>query len=129
MSIDYQRKKNNKYFLPKTLYRRVLAVIRDYDRVKGEVDNILFGTPDKDIVSFGGIPGKPTEEAAIRLAQYENDLEAIDKALELIPQEYKKAVFRNIVYGERFPDVAHYNTWLKWRQRFIYYCAQNLKLV
>lgn len=126
---DYQRKKNNPYFLPKTLYRRVLSVIRDYDRVKSEVDNILFGSPERDIGAAGGRIGKPTEAAAIRLAQYENDLDAVNKALDRIPPEYQKAVFSNVSYGERFPSIAHYNTWLKWRQRFIYYCAQNLKLV
>ena len=126
---DYQRKKNNPYFLPKTLYRRVLSVIRDYDRVKSEVDNILFGSPERDNGAAGGRIGKPTEAAAIRLAQYESDLDAVNKALDRIPPEYQKAVFSNVAYGERFPSIAHYNTWLKWRQRFIYYCAQNLKLV
>ena len=130
MSIDYQRKKNNKYYLPKTLYRGVISVIKDYERMSSEADDILFGTPNKDIVSFGGIPGKPTEQAAIRLAQYTNELEAIEKALEQIPEEYRKAVFRNVAFGERFPaECTSYKTWLRWRKRFIYYCAQNLGLL
>lgn len=31
---DYQRRKNNKYYLPKSVYHRTLWVIRDYERMK-----------------------------------------------------------------------------------------------
>ena len=122
--------KNNKFYLPKTLYRRVISVIKDYDRMRIEADNILFGTPNKDIATFSGLVNKPTEKAAIRLAQYTNELEAIEKALEQIPKEYRKAVFRNVAFGERFPaEGAAYKTWLRWRKRFINYCAELLGLI
>lgn len=127
---DYQRKKNNPYYLPKTLYRRVLAVIRDYDRQREEINDVLFGTADRDgIAVAGGMPGKPTENAAVRLAQYENDTEAVEQALFHIPEEYRKAVLDNIRYGERFPDTAAYRTWLRWRHRFVWYVAEKLNLV
>ena len=127
---DYQRKKNNPYFLPKTLYRRVLGVIRDYDRQREEINDVLFGTADRDGVAVaGGMPGTPTENAAVRLAQYRQDTEAVEQGLFQIPEEYRKGVFRNIMYGERFPDVAAYRTWLRWRQRFVWYVAKILNLV
>ena len=127
---DYQRKKNNPYYLPKTLYRRVLAVIRDYDRQREEINDVLFGTADRDgIAVAGGIPGKPTENAAVRLAQYENDTEAVEQALVHIPEEYRKAVFDNIRYGERFPDTAAYSTWFRWKQRMAWFVAKNLNLI
>ena len=126
---DYQRKTNNPYHLPKTLYRRVLSVIRDYDRQRQEINNILYGTPDRDDIAVaGGLPGDPTENRAIRLSQYQNDIEAVEKALKKIPEEYRKAVFNNIKYGERFPDTASYRTWLRWRQRFVWYVAEKLNL-
>ena len=127
---DYQRKKNNPYYLPKTLYRRVLAVIRDYDRQREEINDVLFGTADRDgIAVAGGMPGKPTENAAVRLAQYENDTEAVEQALVHIPEEYRKAVFDNIRYGERFPDTAHRSTWFRWKRKFVWCVAKKLKLV
>jgi len=130
LSSDYQRKKNNPYYLPKSLYRRVLSVIRDYERQKGEITDILYGTADRDGVAVsGGIPGKPTESIAIRLSQYENDVEAVENALNKIPFEYRSGVFRNIERGERFPDTAHYNTWLTWRQRYVWYVAKGLNLI
>jgi hypothetical protein len=126
---DYQRKKNNPYFLPKTLYRRVMSVIRDYDRQIEEIDNIIFGTSHSDVVVSGGIAGKPTEEMVIRLSKYERDTSAVERALDKIPQEYRQGVFDNIRYGKRFPEGAAYRTWLRWKQKFIYLTAINLELV
>lgn len=126
---NYQRKKNNPYFLPNTLYHRVMSVIRDYDRQIEEVDDILFGTAHSDVTVSGGIAGKPTEAMAIRLSKYARDIDAVEKALEKIPYEYQQGVFDNVRYGKRFPDTAHYNTWLRWKQRFIFLVAQNLNLV
>lgn len=125
---DYQRKLNNPYRLPKTLYRRVLAVIRDYDRQREEIDNILYGTAERDGIS-SGIPGKPTENAAMRMMQYTGDVEAVERALETIPEEYRREVFANIRYGNRFSDNAHYKTWLHYRQKLIYEVAKKLNLV
>lgn len=127
---DYQRRKNNPYYLPRTLYRRVLSVIRDYERQKKEINDILFGTAERDGVAVaGGMPGKPTENIAIRLSQYENDVEAVESALHKIPFEYREGIFRNIVRRERFPETAHYNTWLTWRQRYIWHVAKGLNLI
>lgn len=125
---DYQRQKNNQYYLPPTLYRRVLAVVRDYDRQRNEIDEILYSTPIHDSVSSGA-PSKPTESTAIRILRYQADVDAVENALEAIPAEYQSGVMDNIRYGYKFPPVAHYNTWLKWKQRFIYAVAKNLDLV
>ena len=128
--VDYQRKKNNPYYLPKTLYRRVLSVIRDYERQKEEINDILYGTSDRDgTVVSGGIAGKPTENMAIRLDKYRKDTEAVEQGLFKIPEEYRKGVYRNIVYRERFPDIATYRTWLRWRQRYVWNVASRLNLV
>lgn len=126
---DYQHKRDNPYFLPQTLYRRVLSVIRDYRRQRGEVNDILYGTHNAEVVVTGGIPKSPVESIAIRLEKYTADIEAVEKALEKIPPEYRKSVFENIADGKRFPETAHYNTWLRWRKRFVYYVAKEFNLV
>ncbi len=126
---DYQHKRDNPYFLPRTLYRRVLAVIRDYRRQRQEVNDILYGTHNAEVVVTGGMPKSPVESIAIRLEKYTADIEAVEKALEKIPPEYRKAVFENISDGKRFPETAHYNTWLRWRKRFVWLVARELNLV
>lgn len=125
---DYQRKLNNSWHLPRTLYRRVLAVIRDYDRQREEINNILYGTAEHDGLS-SGVPGKPTENAAMRMMQYTGDVEAVERALETIPEEYRMGVLDNIRYGDRFPCTAHYKTWLRYRQKLIYEVAKKLNLL
>lgn len=125
---DYQRQKNNEFKLPQTLYRRVLAVIRDYDRERKEIDEILYSTPSHDSVS-SGVPSKPTESTAIRILRYQADVDAVEMALTEIPHEYREGVLDNIRYGDNFPIFAHYNTWIKWKQRYIYGVAVRLELV
>lgn len=125
---DYQRKLNNPYRLPRTLYRRVLAVIRDYDRQLEEVNNILYGTPEHNGVSRG-IPSKPTESAAVRMMRYTSDVDAVEKALEIIPEEYRKGVLNNIRYGDKFPFTADMSTWARWKARFVYEVGKNINLI
>ena len=126
---DYQPQLNNPYVLPKTLYRRVLAVIRDYDRQKEEMRSILFDTPNNDGIRSGKI-GKPSEDAALRIAQHAGDVELVDAALiSSVPTEYRKGVFDNVRYGTKFPEIAHYKTWLRYRQRFIFETAKKLNIL
>ena len=129
--MDYQRKKNNPYFLPNTLYKRVLAVIRDYDRQRSEIVDILYSLPEKDMteVPIDNGTGRPTEKKAIKLSLYQNDVDAVVSALEKLPIEYRQGVFKNIVYRERFSDIAAYRTWIRQKQRFVYEVAKNLNLV
>ena len=131
MAQDYQRRKNNPYFLPGTLYQRVLAVIRDYERERSEMIDMLYSIPNKDMteVSKSNGNGKPTERKAIILSFYKNDIDAVVSALEKLPIEYRQGVFKNIVYRERFSDIAAYRTWIRQKQRFVYEVAKNLNLV
>ena len=41
---DYQRTHDNPYILPEYLYKTVKFAIKDYDRVRSEYDDILYGS-------------------------------------------------------------------------------------
>ena len=56
-------------------------------------------------------------------------LRCIRKALQSIPKEYRQSTIDCIVFGVPYADTAHYNTWRKWRQIFIYELAKNLHLI
>lgn len=43
---DYQPKKQNPYHLPHTLYRRVLALVRDYPRMVQVREAIIYESPE-----------------------------------------------------------------------------------
>ncbi|MBE6850923.1 MAG: hypothetical protein E7504_04165 [Ruminococcus sp.] len=124
---NYQRQKNNPYKLPHNLYMRMLYLVRDYERMKSERKNILHGSPASDGIPCAGI-GNPTENKAIKLASMDSDCAAVERALSGIPTEYRKGIMDNICYGSPYPIDADYETYGRWRRRFLYYIAQNLNL-
>ena len=143
MPVHYQQKRMSQYLLPSNLYRRVIYTIKDYDRLKQEYQAVLEssrkpnvscgtdgrGRPVAEYVRCSGAAYDPTAEKGVKLAMMSDEIHAIERALEQIPKEYRDGVFGNIRYGAAYPDIAHYHTWQKWRQRFVYFVASKLGYV
>lgn len=125
---DYQRQKNNPYRLPTSLYRRMITLVRDYDRIKKQKNDILNSTPEHDGVPSNNL-GNPTENKAIMLAMLSRDCEAVEKALEKIPKEYHKAIMDNILYHAKYPYTAGERTYGYQKSRLAYFIAKNLYLI
>ncbi len=96
------------YALPREVYYQCLWLVRDVERLKK-----LSKSANK--TSIGKASAKRVK--------------AIKKALEALPEEYRQAVADNIISGVPFPDIAHDNTWRKWKKRFIYEVAVELELI
>ena len=128
---NYQRKKNNPYILPHNLYVRTVYIIKDYNRLKSEVEDVIDESP----VPSDGQPtarfnkSSVTERKGIRIAEMATEVRAIDKALSAIPEYYRKPVFDNVLYGCKYPLGADVRTYQTYKQRFIYYVAKNLDFV
>ena len=127
---DYQPTKNNPYTLPRELYRRILYLVRDYDRICFILDcTASNGLQRPDLTDqrapMGG-HADPTARAAMKRIKLIEQVEAVIKALTAIPGEYRQGIVDNIIYGSRFPDIAHLNTWKRHKARFIYEVASNL---
>ena len=116
---NYQPQKNNPYKLPHNLYMRMLYLIRDYDRMRSEREDILHGSPANDGIPCAGI-GNPTENKAIRLMSTGSECEAVERALAGVPEEYRKGVWNNVCYQCPYPSDAGEATYKRWRIRFIY---------
>ena len=125
MPRDYQAKKNNPYRMPRSLYRRVLALIRDYDRMRVEVEELILASPNPEGIKGGG-PGDPTARAAERIERMQSDVRAIEQALKKIPPEYRKGVFNSVRYYRAFPVDADRTTYARHKQKFVYFVAKNL---
>lgn len=129
MPRDYQRKTDNPYRLPENLYKMVKYAVRDYDRIKAEHDSILHSSSYKEPgIPSGSRCGNPTEEKAIKISRLSDQLRVIDQALVQIPEEYRRGVFNEARYGGGFPIDASRRTYETWKQRFMFYVAENLKL-
>ena len=122
---NYQCKKNNPYKLPHNLYMRMLYLVRDYERIRSERSDILNSSPDPDGVPHSG-NGNPTEQKAIKLAMLDNTCGAVEKALSVVPDEYRNAIWNNICYWSPYPASAGEATYKRWRIRFVYEVAKNL---
>lgn len=123
---DYQRTKNNPYYLPTSLYRRMIWLVRDYDRLRDELDNILHESPSLDGQPRGTSVGNPTESKAIRREKLLMQTAAIEQGLRAIPSEYQRGVFNHIRYGEMFPDYGDRKTWFTYQSRFLVCVAERL---
>jgi hypothetical protein len=122
-----------------------LYAIRDYDRLKKEVDDIIHSSPDRyttylDTINGeptecrayntpGSVAGDPTQDKVIRIEAINERCGAVERALARIPGEYRKGVLDNIMYGVGYPVYAHRTTYSRWRSRLLYHVAKNSGLV
>ena len=126
MSRDYQRTKRNPWILPHNLYRQTLYAIRDYNRIKEEYEYLIMGQPaEMDGQPKGTQTGDPTAAVAAKAERLHNQLRAIDDAKNVIPKEYLKGVWDNIVYGTAYPTDADRTTYWRHKSHFVYEVAKN----
>lgn len=113
-----------KYRLRKALRKRAYWLVRDYDNLKAEYEKILEqSSPPPDGQPRGTRSGDPTQRSAIALAPVSQKIDAIEKALEEIPEEYRSGVFLHIKDGAPFPDDASSDTYRNWTDAYLFHVA------
>ena len=122
---NYQPKRNNPYRLPHNVYMQCLYAIRDYARLKEERLDILHSSPIHDGQPGGSEVADVTANKAIRLEQLSKMCEDVEQALIQVPEEYRKGVMDNILYGVSYPLNAYPDTYRRWRYRLVYFVAKN----
>jgi hypothetical protein len=122
---NYQRKLNNRYWLPDDVYRRAVAHVRAYPDMCRRRDEVLFSSPGGDGPRGGGV-GDPTATKALQLARIEDDIAAVDRALEKIPRDYRQGLIDNLAFGKPMYTLpgACVETWSRWRGAFLYHIAR-----
>ena len=126
---DYIPKREFPYKLPRNVYYQALYAVRDYARVRSEYKEMLHASAPSDGQPHGSTPGDPTGKLAARRAELSDKLTAIDRALCEIPKEYRRGVADNVRYGAGYPlTMAGIATWSRYRRKFLYYVAKNLRL-
>ena len=126
---DYQPMTNNPWLLPRSLYLRTLYTIRDYPRMKAEYDAVVSALPSRPAVRRGkGYHADPTADRAARAEHLLRETRAVESALRIVPEEYRKGLMDSITQFKRYPRDADPRTYRTWKQRFIFAVAENLGL-
>ena len=125
--MRYQR--NDPYRLPREVYKQVYHIIKDYKRMAELAESILESSGSGE-----GAPVKGTisDTTAVKAAKRETLLRytsAIDRAFSLVPPEYRKPIWDNIVNGKPYPDYADKVTFWRYRRRVYWYVADGLNLI
>lgn len=110
----YQPTKNNRYRLDSVLFRRMIYLVKDYERMKN-----LIELQNCDRFSDRHLAGN-------RIYQ---ECKAIEWALEQIPEEYRKAVLEKVRNDSAYPLHADPSTYSRWKCRFLFYLAKKLMYV
>ena len=132
MSRDYQRKINNRYKLPKAIYHQTLWIIRDYERIKKELENSLTCSDSGSDINFfikTNYVGNPVLNKVIKRDRYVNYVTIIEKSLDVIPTEYQKGVWNNITKYKAYPLDADRSTYGRYKSKFIREVAERFDLI
>ena len=138
--MEYIDKTAQDIKLPREVYYRCLWTVRDVTRLRQLADAASIITDslpelpdrtDKPERSWTHVPDDDTymiiSERVVRQAA--SDIRCINSALERVPEVYRKGIMDNIVDRTPFDDLAHPNTWKRWKLVFLYELARELDLI
>ena len=118
------------YKIPYEVYKQCVWIIRDSDRLS------LFANIDKNNPESNFKEDFISDEKYFSIISYKasieakHKLEAVDIALQSIPEEYRDGILDMIKKTRHISqDFAHENTWNKWKHIFIANLAKNLNLI
>lgn len=126
---DYQPKAARD-LLPQAVYMKTIYQIRDYYRLKENIDDMVTTSKDpmQPVVTGGG-KSSPVESAAIKREEPAYIVKMIDDALEHIPEEYRKGVWQAVMYHSAYPGDAASKTYTQYKTEFIYRVAVSLGFI
>lgn len=82
MARNYDLRLSGEYNISKNRYRELKAFCMQYDEKKSELQQIYTSSAVAPEVSVkGGMPGKPTEQKAMRASKLKDEIKLIDETL------------------------------------------------
>ena len=117
---------------------RMVYVIRDYERMKNADGDIESDLRDAIGHSLNGyVSVNQLDNIAESISEKlissgfiffpnETEVEAVEKAMDKIPEFYREPIYNNIISGDRYPTGADERTFRRYKQKFIYYVAKYL---
>ena len=120
-----QKRENGK--IPRAAFYQSFWAVKDMERMQRLAKlKVKPGQPG-ELVFYAD------EESRTMRAEVVEDsiwkLKCIRDAINTIPEEYREEIIESIHNGEIPAEIAHENTWKKWKRRFIKELAHNLNLI
>jgi hypothetical protein len=112
--------------LPPNLYRQILYLIKDYDRIRNLWSEEPYAVPNTDGQPQETDIGDHNFSRTHQRLRLEEDIKAIEQSLLEIPKEYQDGVSNHLKYGVLFPDCGDRKTWYKYQSMYIYQIAKQL---
>lgn len=119
--------KDKELRLPKAVYYQCLWTVKDMERLKRLEAAEAYAADEGELVFF--VDEDEVIKSAAVLEEAGWRLDCIRKAIRKLPEEYRQYTMESIIYNIPFNDLAHENTWRKWRQVFLRELAKNLMLI
>ncbi len=111
----------------KAVYYQCIWLIKDIDRLRKLEAVSNYAEREDELVFFVDDENVIRDAEVLEKAKWK--LSCIREALIKIPEEYRQNTLDCISYNVPYSDMAHENTWRKWRQVFIWELAKNLFLI
>ena len=119
--------RKNEYSVPKAVYYQCIWLVKDMDRLRKLEAVSNYAVKEDELVFF------MNDDEVIRdpdvLDQAKWKLSCIRKAIIRVPAEYRQNTLDCITYNVPYSDMAHENTWRKWKQVLVWELAKNLCLI
>ena len=113
--------------IPQDVYYRCVWLVKGRQRLLELTE--LGGAASQDVIPSAASTTGSVIVSEDVINQAEKDLACIRNALDRIPGAYREGIILNISDKKPFGDMAHPNTWKKWKQEFIYQLAKELHLI
>jgi hypothetical protein len=124
------------YALPHNLYMQMIYLVRDYDRLCREINDIktsiAFERPPMDDMPHASGTSDPTCNKAQRIIHMcealHGQCRAVEQAMKCIPYDIRHTILDNIIKGRKYPvgDISEYR---EHRAKFLYTVAKNMGLI
>ena len=129
MTKEYQTK-HSKNILPRAVYMKTVYQIRDYHRLKENLQDTLAEQPAPRQPRVSGTKkGSVVETKAIKRERDYDIVKGIDEAIETIPEEYRHGVWQAVMYNSPYPEDAALSTYSRYKAEFIVMVAYNLGFI
>ena len=129
MTKEYQTK-HSKNILPRAVYMKTVYQIRDYHRLKENLQGTLDEQPAPRQPSVSRTKkGSVVETKAIKRERDYDIVKGIDEAIETIPEEYRHGVWQAVMYNSPYPEDAALSTYSRYKAEFIVMVAYNLGFI